>query len=79
MQKDFGEGIFDMEFINQAYALGDLAAAKNAAHEKIKASTANVANKMKATAMVNKAATLSKLIHGLTNFSLAHQGLKAIR
>lgn len=79
MNKDFGEGIFDMEFINQAYALGDLTAAKTAAFEKIKASSANDTNKTKASAMVSRSATLSKLIHGMTNFSLSHQGLKAIR
>ena len=76
---DIGEGIFDMEFINHIYGLGDLTAAKAEAFERIKASTANDVNKAKAMTMVSRSATLSKLVHAMTNFSLSFQGLKAIR
>ena len=78
MSRDFGQGIFDMEFINSIAAVKDLTQAKAKAFEKIESTNATDENKAKAKSMVSRSATLSKLLFGMTNFSLSHQGLKAI-
>lgn len=78
MSRDNGPGIFDMEFITHVSTLSDVTAGKTAAFERIEASEANDANKAKAKAMISRASTMSKLLQGMTNFSLAHQGLKVI-
>lgn len=77
--KDFGEGIFDMEFINTVNDEKDFRVAKQMAYDKIEASKVKDENKRKATAMVAYANNKPKLLFGMTNFSLSHQGLKAIR
>jgi hypothetical protein len=77
-EKDFGEGIFDMQFINDAYKTGDVKKAKELCIKKIDDSKATDQNKRKAKSMVQMANGLVKLIHGLTSFSLAHQGLGVI-
>lgn len=78
MSKDFGQGIFDMEFINHVGTIKDVIAAKKAAIEKIDGSPATDKNKKKASAMVHKSRTVTELLFGMTNFSLSHQGLKRI-
>ncbi len=78
MSRDFGQGIFDMEFINDVASITDLTKAKSMAFEKIESTTATPENKAKAKSMVMRSATHSKLLFGMTNFSLSHQGLKAI-
>ena len=78
MSRDFGQGIFDMEFINSISKVKDLTQAKAMAFEKIEGAVATDENKAKAISMVSRSATLSKLLFGMTNFSLSHQGLKAI-
>lgn len=77
--KDFGPGIFDMEFINEMNALDSINDIKTAAMAKIDASSANEDNKKKARSMIQLASSKMKLLMGMTNFSLSHQGLKAIR
>lgn len=79
MSKDYGQGIFDMEFINNISKIKDLTLAKSMAYEKIESTNATDENKAKAKTMVSKSATLSKLLFSMTNFSLSHQGLKTIR
>ena len=76
---DFGPGIFDMEFVNAVNASKDLGKGKTMAYEKIDASSALEENKQKARAMVAKANSMFKLLDGMTNFSLAHQGLGVIK
>lgn len=76
--KDFGQGIFDMEFIHSVNGQTDLAKAKQMCMDKIEASSATDANKRKARAMVQLSNTTKNLLLGLTNFSLSHQGLKTI-
>lgn len=78
MSNDFGQGIFDMGFINDISKIKDLTLAKSMAYEKIESTNATDENKAKAKSMVSRSATLSKLLFGMTNFSLSHQGLKAI-
>ena len=78
MSKDFGQGIFDMGFINDISKIKDLTLAKSMAYEKIESTNAADENKAKAKSMVSRSATLSKLLFGMTNFSLSHQGLKTI-
>lgn len=77
--KDFGPGIFDMEFINEMNALDSINDIKTAAMAKIDASSANEDNKKRARSMIQLASSKMKLLMGMTNFSLSHQGLKAIR
>lgn len=77
--KDFGPGIFDMEFINEMNELTNTEQIKAKAMDKINASSATEDNKKKARAMIHFANTKTKLLMGMTNFSLSHQGLKAIR
>lgn len=78
MSKDFDQGIFDMGFINDISRIKDLTLAKSMAYEKIESTNATDENKAKAKSMVSRSATLSKLLFGMTNFSLAHQGLKTL-
>ena len=78
MNTDFGQGIFDMDFINNVSKIKDLTLAKSMAYEKIESSIATSENRVKAKSMVSRSATLSKLLFGMTNFSLSHQGLKAL-
>lgn len=77
--KDFGPGIFDMEFINEMNELTSMNDIKTAAMAKIDASSAHEDNKKKARSMIQLANSKMKLLMGMTNFSLSHQGLKAIR
>jgi hypothetical protein len=77
--KDFGQGIFDMEFIHEMNSLSDLNEIKAKCMDKINSSSATETNKKKARAMVQLANTKTKLLMGMTNFSLSHQGLKTIR
>ena len=78
MSKDFGQGIFDMDFIKSLEKERNLTTAKEAAFKKIDDSKATDDNKAKARTMVSRSATVIKLLHGMTNFSLSHQGLKVI-
>lgn len=78
MSRDFGQGIFDMEFINSISKVKDLTHAKSMAFEKIESTNATDENKAKAKSMVSRSATLTKLLFGMTNFSLSHQGLKTL-
>lgn len=78
MSKDFGQGIFDMDFINVVAKEKDLTAAKGLAFEKVRDSRATDENKAKANSMIARSASISKLLFGMTNFSLSHQGLKSI-
>ena len=48
MDGGIGQGIFDMEFINDVNAIKDIIAAKKAAYDKIDASKATDENKRKA-------------------------------
>lgn len=76
--KDFGQGIFTMPDITAISNMATLTEAKAAAHALIVASAAKPENKNKAADMVFKATTLKKLLLGMSNFSLSHQGLKRI-
>lgn len=70
-----GQGIFDMDFINEMNSLGDVGIIKTKALERIDSSSALDRNRVKATLMVNKSRTKNDLIFGMTNFSLSFQGL----
>lgn len=74
MKRDNGQGIFTMDFICKVEKM-TFNEAVLAAIDRINASTANETNKMKATQMVQKATSVVRLMQGMTNFSLAHQGL----
>ena len=77
MARDFGQGIFTMEFISSIEKL-DLATARSKAHDVVQASSATDKNKQKAAAMLDKASNVTKLMLGMSSFSLAHQGLKVL-
>ncbi len=77
--KDFGQGIFDMEFINQVNDEKDFGKQKAMSIAKVKGSSATDANKTKAINMINFAKNSKGLIMGMTNFSLSHQGLKTLK
>ena len=76
--KDFGQGIFTMPEITAISNMNTLSEAKAAAHAIITASSAKPENKAKAAAMVNSSTNLKRLLLGMSNFSLSHQGLKRI-
>ena len=69
------QGIFSMAEITAISNMATLGEAKAAAHAIIVASSAKPENKTKATAMVNGSTSLKKLLLGMSNFSLAFQGL----
>ena len=69
------QGIFNMADITSISTMTSLPEAKAAAHAIIVASSAKPENKNKAADMVFKATTLKKLLLGMSNFSLAFQGL----
>lgn len=79
MSKDFGQGIFSMDFIKSLERQRDLGIAREAAIKQIDESSATDENKTKARQMISKANTVQKLLLGMANFSLSHQGLKVIR
>lgn len=82
MAQDFGEGIFSMEVITNVSRLSPnkLASAKLMAEQAIGgATTATQKNRDKATALIAKANSVQSLAIAMSNFSLAHQGLKTIR
>ena len=79
MAHDHGQGIFTMEFIGSIAALKDVEAGRVLALEHIENSSATAQNKLKAVGMVHKSHTLKNLLLGMSNFSLSHQGLKAVR
>jgi 2-phospho-L-lactate transferase/gluconeogenesis factor (CofD/UPF0052 family) len=74
VKRDNGQGMFTMDQIT-AISNMSLADGKAAAYAIVKASTANEQNKLKATTMIDKAFSLKGLLLGMSNFSLAHQGL----
>ncbi len=76
MARDNGQGMFSMEFINECVSIRDIAALKAKVTAHIDVSGATDANKQKAMRMVHNARTVNNLIFGMSNFSLAHQGLK---
>jgi hypothetical protein len=78
MSKDHGQGIFEMSDITLVCSMSSLPNAKVIARAAIDRSTATQANKDKAGLMVAKATSPTKLAFGMTNFSLAHQGLKVL-
>lgn len=69
------QGIFNMAEITAISNMTSLTEAKAAAHAIIVASSARPENKNKAADMVFKATTLKRLVIGMSNFSLAFQGL----
>lgn len=77
---DFGEGIFRMDFITiiSNDKISPLAVLKQAAVNCATMSTANSKNKAAAFAMIEKAKDSKALVLGMSNFSLAHQGLKTL-
>lgn len=79
MSKDFGQGIFDMEFVNDVANVGDLQLAKSMATKKVDDSKANNDNKRSAMRMIHNSHSLKALTFGMVNFSLSHQGLKTIK
>lgn len=78
MARDNGQGIFTMDFI-KSIERKPLPDAKVLALDVVNASPATPANKQKATTMLNNSNTLTKLLIGMSNFSLSHQGLKSMR
>lgn len=76
---DHGQGIFTMPEINEMSRLPSLTAAKLMAKSLVTLSKATQKNKDKANAMIDKARNMTSLLTGMTNFNLAHQGLKVIR
>lgn len=79
MSKDFGQGIFTMDFITEISKMKDLTEAKKMVTAVIDLSTANDENVEKAHALVAKARSIHNLIFSMTDFSLSHQGLKVIK
>ena len=79
MARDNGQGMFTMPFICEIADAKDLPTAKAKTLAAIEASTATNDNKDKARRMVNQAGSLTKLVLGLGNFNLAHQGMGAGR
>lgn len=77
--KDFGQGIFDMEFINEVNDEKDFGKQKAMSIAKAKGSKATEENKTKAINMVNFAKNSKALLMAMTNFSLSHQGLKTLK
>lgn len=78
MKRDNGQGMFTMPEITAISNMHDLGQAKEAAFAIIKASSANDTNKTKANAMVSRSTSLKSLLLGMSNFSLAHQGLAKV-
>lgn len=74
MKRDNGQGMFTMDFIKQVEGM-TFNEAVPAVIDRINASKATEANKMKATQMVAKAFSVRGLLLGMANFSLSHQGL----
>lgn len=70
------EGMFTMADINKIAEIKDLARAKAAATAIIDGSTATDENKRKAMRMVHAARTCANLLIGMSNFNLAHQGMR---
>ena len=91
--EDFGQGIFNMDFIVTVGKMADIVAAKKLAYEKIDDSKGVTdENKRKAKTMIAKATTIRNhnpqpqsattirnLIFGMTNFSMSHQGMKVLK
>lgn len=77
MARDNGQGIFTMDFIQKVEKM-PFNEAVQAAIDRINLSTATEANKMKATQMVTKCGSVNRLLLGMSNFSLSHQGLKTL-
>ena len=77
MARDNGQGIFSMDFIKKVENM-TYNEAIQAALDRINLSTATEANKMKATQMVTKCISVNRLLLGMSNFSLSHQGLKTL-
>jgi hypothetical protein len=75
MKRDNGQGMFTMDFINEIAVMKDLAAAKVAVGKQVEASTATPENKAKAYKLINTSTSINRMVIGLGNFSLSHQGL----
>lgn len=79
MSKDHGQGIFTMQLITTISKTRELSMAKSLAEAAINDSTATDANKEKARELLRTSSSLKKLLFGMTNFSLSHQGMKVLR
>jgi hypothetical protein len=75
--RDNGQGMFSMEFITEVSTMKDLVAAKAKVQQHIDESKATDPNKQAATMMVYNSRALKNLVIGMSNFSLAHMGLRA--
>jgi hypothetical protein len=74
--KDFGQGMFTMPFITEISAMKSLQDAKQRVANWIDDSTATPDNKAKARQLVLTSTSINRLVIGMSNFNLAHQGLK---
>jgi hypothetical protein len=80
--KDFGEGIFTMEFIKLCDSWHKKEMwmdSKERVRLWILASVATKKNKEAALLMLDRARDAKQLISGMTNFMLAHMGMKVIK
>lgn len=78
MSKDFGQGIFTMEFISKVAEMKSITEAQQLAIKEIDRASANNDNKTKAIKLVNSSRTIKFLVINMANFSLSHQGLKTL-
>lgn len=79
MARDNGQGIFKMQAINDIAMLKNIDDAKAAAYKLAEEATASAENKAKANQLISRARSIKELLLGMSNFSLAHMGMKTFR